>query len=431
MSFVSNSPRGWLAVGATAVAATIVLSGCGSSSQTASPENEPQTIKFAFSQINPTDTFFQDAAANFEKANPGTKIELVKLPTETAPQTITTQLQGGTAADVLSIFSGQGQTGSMAGFAKANLLLELNDPEFSTTLPKSIEKLFKYNDKVYAVPVGNMPAGLIFNQAKAQEIGVKLDATSSFEDFLKQCTVARDKGVTLTALAGTVPGNPGLLTMALASSSVYGPNPEWNADRIAGKTTFAGDKGWQQAVGGIKQMFDAGCFQDGAAGAGFDALNSGMGQGKALGFFAPGAATTAIANATKGAVSPVILPMPAPGASQTYLGTTSELALAGNAKTKSPNLVKKFLKSLTAKEGAEALAKGLGALPVNLGDYQLPSGYAPIADFYKQDTVRPLGYNEWPSAKVYASLGKGITAMITGQKSPDDVLKDMDAAWGN
>lgn len=178
-------------------------------------------------------------------------------------------------------------------------------------------------------------------------------------------------------------------------------------------------------------MFDAGCFQDGAAGAGFDALTGGMAQGKALGFFAPGAAAESIASGTKGAVKPVVFPMPAPGASQKYLGTTAELALAGNAKTKSPTLVKKFLKSLTTKEGAEGLAKGLGGLPVNLGDYQLPASYAPIADLYKQDSVRPLGNVEWPSAKVYDSLGKGITAMITGQKSADDVLKDMDTAWGN
>lgn len=93
-----------------------------------------------------------------------------------------------------------------------------------------------------------MPVGLIFNQPKAEEIGVKLDPNSSFEDLLKQCAVARDKGVTLTALAGTVPGNPGILAMSLASSTVYGSKPDWNADRLAGKTTFAGGE-WLEAGG--------------------------------------------------------------------------------------------------------------------------------------------------------------------------------------
>ncbi|MDT0169199.1 ABC transporter substrate-binding protein [Pseudarthrobacter sp. BRE9] len=408
----------------------MALSGCGGSTSTAPTGSEPQTIKFSFSTANPTDTFLQDTAAAFEKANPGTKIELVKLPAETEPQTVTTQLQGGNAADVMNIHSGQGQVGSMAGFAKAGLLLELNDTEFSEQLPQSIKNLFTYQDKVYAVPLSSMPTGLIFNQAKAQELGVTLNAGSTFDDFLGQCKVARDKGVSLTAIAGTVPGNPGIMTMTLAASTVYGPNPNWNADRAGGKTTFSDTKGWQQALEGVKQMFDAGCFQDGAAGAGFDTLIGSMGQGKALGFFAPGGAAKSIADGSKGAVNPVVLPMPAPGVSDEYLGTTAELALAGNAKTKSPTLVKKFLKFFSEKEGAETVAKGQGTLPVNLGNYPLPATYEPIADLYKADKVRPLGQTDWPNAKVYDSLGKGVTAIITGQKSAADVLKDMDTAWG-
>lgn len=430
MSYFSTSRRGWFTAAATAVVGSLALSGCAGSASTAPTGSEPQTIKFSFSTTNPTDTFIQDTAAAFEKANPGTKIELVKLPAETEPQTVTTQLQGGNAADVMNIRSGQGQNAAMAGFAKAGLLLELDDKEFSETLPESIEKLFKYENKVYAVPLSSMPTGLIFNEAKAKELGVTLNADSSFDDFLDQCKVARDKGVTLAALAGTVSPNTGILVMTLATSTVYGPNPEWNADRAAGKTTFADDKGWQQALEGAKQMYDAGCFQDGAAGAGFDTLIGSMGQGKALGFFAPGGAAKSIADGSKGAVNPVVAPMPAPGASETYLGTTAELALAGNAKTKSPTLVKKFLKFFTEKEGAEMVAKGQGTLPVNLGDYPLPASYEPITELYKGDKVRPLGQTDWPSAKVYDTLGKGVTAMITGQKSAADVLKEMDSAWG-
>jgi raffinose/stachyose/melibiose transport system substrate-binding protein len=430
VSYLSSSRRGWFTAAATAVVGSLALSGCAGSTSTAPTGSEPQTIKFSFSTANPTDTFIQDTAAAFEKANPGTKIELVKLPAETEPQTVTTQLQGGSAADVMNIRSGQGQNAAMAGFAKAGLLLELNDPEFSERLPESIEKLFKYEDKVYAVPLSSMPTGLIFNDAKAKELGVTLNADSTFDDFLEQCKVARGKGVSLTALAGTVPGNPGIMTQMLASSTVYGPNPDWNADRAAGKTTFADEKGWQQALEGVKQMFDAGCFQDGAAGAAFDTLIGSMGQGKALGFFAPGGAAKSIADGSKGAVNPVVMPMPAPGVSEKYMATTAELALAGNAKTKSPTLVKKFLKFFTEKEGAEMVAKGQGTLPVNLGDYPLPASYDPIAELYKEDKVRPLGNSEWPNAKVYDTLGKGVTAMITGQKSAADVLKEMDSAWG-
>ena len=33
------------------------------------------------------------------------------------------------------------------------------------------------------------------------------------------------------------------------------------------------------------------------------------------------------------------------------------------------------------------------------------------------------------SYKVYDALGSGATGVLTGQKTPDDVLKQMDSAW--
>ena len=73
-----------------------------------------------------------------------------------------------------------------------------------------------------------------------------------------------------------------------------------------------GAKGWTTALESIKKMYDAGCFQDGATSAGFDALTNGASSGKILGFFAPSGAAQQIMQAAGGHVKLIALPVGAP-----------------------------------------------------------------------------------------------------------------------
>jgi raffinose/stachyose/melibiose transport system substrate-binding protein len=36
----------------------------------------------------------------------------------------------------------------------------------------------------------------------------------------------------------------------------------------------------------------------------------------------------------------------------------------------------------------------------------------------------------WPNGEVYTVLGSGVTGLLTGQKTINDVLTAMDQAWG-
>ena len=42
---------------------------------------------------------------------------------------------------------------------------------------------------------------------------------------------------------------------------------------------------------------------------------------------------------------------------------------------------------------------------------------------------RTFAVDNWTNPQVYNALGTGVTGLLTGQKTVDDVLKDMDAAW--
>ena len=208
------------------------------------------------------------------------------------------------------------------------------------------------------MPLGTQSNGVIYNDDLAKSIGVNIDASTSLDDIIAQCGAARAKGKTIYGLAGSTYQNNGILAVALATSTVYGPNKNWNKDRADNKTTFAGTKGWTTALDSIKKMYDAGCFQDGATSAGFDALTNGASSGKILGFFAPSAAAQQIMQAAGGHVKLIALPVAAPSGTKTYLSLSADQSVAASAKTKSPKLAEDFLKYIVSDAGQQTVLDG-------------------------------------------------------------------------
>jgi raffinose/stachyose/melibiose transport system substrate-binding protein len=285
--------------------------------------------------------------------------------------------------------------------------------------------------KTYGVPSSSQVLGSIFNTGLAASAGVSVTASSSISDVTAQCSKAVAKGQSIYGLAGSVPQNTGLMSADIAASSVYGVNPNWNQDRADGKTTFAGTPGWQQALQAVIDLNTNKCFQPGAAGAGFDALTNGAASGKLYGFFAPGGAAKDIMEASGGRAKLDVLPMPAPSGTKQVLSLSSNTGLAGNAASKSPNLVQKFLAFSVSPAEAKKIAVAQGAIPVGqVTSADLLPQYAQVASLITSGATVPFGPDAWPNPQVYNALGTGVTGLLTGQKTISDVLNAMDAAWG-
>ena len=417
-------------VAAFAVAAAVGVSLAACSSGGAANGKEPQSFTLAFSESNAKDTSTADVAAAFQKLHKGVKITLQKLPAESYAQAIATRIQGGNAPDVFNAESGIGQTNSIQPFAKAGLLLALTDPQIKKDLTPAGLPQFEYDGKVYAVSRGSGVNGIVFNTAAASSLGITLSGTSTFADVTTACAAAKAKGKTLFGLAGSVPANPSFLANIIASSTVYGPTPTWNAQRTAGKVKFATTAGWTQALDTIKTLYTDGCFQAGAAGAGFDALTNGSSSGKLFGFFAPGGAAASIEAASGGHVKLDVLPFPAPAGLKTYVSLSSDQSLAASAKTKSPKLVSQFLAYVASPAGQKVIAVGAG-FPVGTTDTStLPRAYKAIGPNIVGGDTRSFPPLEWANGKVNDDLGSGIQGMLTGQKTAAQVLQQMDTDWG-
>ncbi|HEY8318817.1 MAG TPA: extracellular solute-binding protein [Amnibacterium sp.] len=418
---------------AVATAVGVSLAACSSGSGGASASSsakEPQTFSFAFSEANTSDTSARQVADAFMKAHPGVTIQFQKLPAESYAQAIATRIQGGNAPDAFEAESGIGQADSIQPFAKAGLLLELANPQIKTDLaPAGIDQ-FSYGGKVYAVSRGSGVNGIIYNDVAAKGAGISLTGSSTFNEVLNGCAAAKAKGKSLFGLAGSIPANTSILAHEIATSTVYGPDPKWNAERNAGKVKFATTQGWTDALNAIKTLSDKGCFQPGAGGAGFDALTNGSSSGKLFGFFAPGGAAASIEAASGGHVKLTVLPFPAPAGVKTYASVSSDEAIAASAKTKSPKLVEEFLAYIASPEGQKIISTGTG-FPIGSKDAsQLPSTYQDVAPVVISGDTRSFPPLEWANGKVNDDLGAGIQGILNGQKTAAQVLQQMDTDWG-
>ena len=413
-------------------AGALILSGCSAGAAGAASSSEPQTITFAFGATNDQDkAAYTSLATGFEKLHKGVTVTPLNLPAESYPSAIATRVQGGNAPDTFQAEGGTGQSYSIIPFAKAGLLLKLTDPAITSALPASQKELWTSRDSAYGVPLGTNANGVIYNQQLAASVGVSIDAATSLDRIIAQCSVARAKGKTVYGLAGAAAANNAFLATGLATSTVYGPDPNWNTERAAGKRTFAGTPGWVEALTEIKKLSDAGCFQDGAASAGFDALTNGASQGKILGFFAPSNAAKEIMDAAGGHVHLVILPIAAPAGTKTYLSVSADQSVAASAKTKSPKLVQSFLKYILSDAGQQAYSKAVGTIPVTAtASTTLLPQFETVKGLIASDTVRGFPSTDWSDAKVYADLGNGVQGILTGQMTVKQVLQQMDSDWG-
>jgi raffinose/stachyose/melibiose transport system substrate-binding protein len=356
-------------------------------------------------------------------------IKVNKISAETYGQTLQTQMAAGNGPDVMQVNAGGGQPGTVGTLAKPGLLLKLTDASFTKNIPEAERVGYDYKGQLYGVPSSTAIMSVIYNDELAKQNNVNISATTSLDDVISQCGSVPD-GTSIFALAGSVPANTGIMTVEIATSTVYGPKPDWNQERADGKTTFAKTQGWKDALQAVVDLNKAGCFQDGAAGAGFADLTNASSSGKAFGFFAPSGAAKSIMDAAGGHVTLVALGAPSP-ADKNYLTISSDIGLAGNAKTKSPKLVEDFIKFSISPDEAKKFAEAQGTIPIgsDINAADLLPQYQPVAEQLTNKDYRTFAVDEWTNPEVYNALGTGVTGLLTGQTTVDDVLTSMDAAW--
>ena len=425
----SSRPLRWSLLAAP-LAGALVLAGCsGGGGGDASGDPEAGAgFTLMISQANDAENFYPDTVKKFTEAT-GIQVEVIPYPADAYNTQVTTQLQAGNAADMMILSPGTGQPISVVSLAEAGFLLPLGATS-TDLIPEGSEAQYQVDGETYAQPTSLTPVGLVYNNAAADAAGIG-EYPATYDDLLAACSTARDAGLSFTVLAGAIPPNTGLMAQIISATRVYEETPDWNEQRAAGDVTFADSDGWKETLEDVVELNESGCFQDGAAGGTFDSITAGLGSGTSLSAAVPGNAATSIGQAAGIELTVRSFP-PADGQSD-FLLASANYAWGVNAKVDEAKQesIQTFLDWLATPEEAVAFAELAGAVPIiGATPENLLPPYAPVGELLESGAFTGLPNAAWPNAGVYDALGTGVQGLLTGQKTVEQVLDDMDAAWG-
>lgn len=419
---------------AAPVLGALVLAGCSGGSDNGDGDSgdggEAAATGFSLmvAQSNDEDDYYAQLTADYTEET-GVEVEVIPYPSDAYNTQVTTQLQAGNAADLMILSPGTGQAISVVTLAEAGFLEPLDDTS-AGIIPSGSEGEYQLDGETYGQPTALSPVGLIYNSAGAEEAGIS-DYPTSYDDLLDACTTAREAGKSFTVLAGAMAPNTGLFTMLVSATRVYADDPGWNQKRTDGDVTFADSDGWRETLEDVVEMNEKGCFQDGVAGGTFDNITAGIGGGTSFTAATPGSAAASIGGATGLDITVQAFP-PASGQDAITLASANYAwAINAGSDDAVKDAAQDFLDWAAQPEQAKKYADLAGYVPITGVDAAtLLPAYEPIADMLESGAFVGLPNASWPNPAVYDALGTGVQGLLTGQKTVDDVLSDMDAAWG-
>jgi len=409
----------------------LTLAACGGGDEGDSGGSEgsgaADSFTFAFGNAGGTQESPWIVMAEKYSEETGIEIETQGLPPDSYGLTLRTQIQGGNAPDVFVVSPGAGQESAVLPLAEAGYVEPLGE-ESTSLIPEGNEGLFQLEGETYAQPTDIIPVGMLWNVGAASDAGV--DVPQDTDALIDSCQPLTDEGKSFFAIAGSVPPNPGLMTMAISASRVYAEAPDWNEQRAAGDVTFADDEGWQETLQTVVDLNEAGCFQEGAAGGGFDAITQGITQGTALSAFVPAGAATELMNSTPG-LELNIQPFPPASGGDPYLLASPNYALSISAESDdaTKQAAKDFLAWLAEPENAAEFVEVSGGVAITGPDENLSPVFEPVADLLTEGSYVALPNLEWPNPAIYDALAKGAQGLLSGQGDVQTVLEAMDQAW--
>ncbi len=223
--------------------------------------NDPITLRFLHKW--PEDSwmpYWEDVVARFEKENPGIKISMEAVADEPIKEKLRVMMGGSNVPDIFFTWNGE----FLNKFAKANVIRDITpyldkDPEFRDSFVPSLLAGGKGRDgKQYGLPVRVSAKFFIYNKKVYEDAGLKVPTT--WEEFLSNCEVLKQKGITPLMLGNLAPwASCHFLT---TFNAMMVPEEIWRRDYDPAHGEFK-DKGYIQALSMLKELNDKGYFNEG------------------------------------------------------------------------------------------------------------------------------------------------------------------------
>lgn len=184
--------RVFAALGAAGLAAA-ALSACAAGDGGSGDGSVSMTF-WHNSTTGPGQEFWNTAAADFEKENPGVTIDVQAVQNEDMDGKLQTALNSGDAPDIFMARGG----GKLAAVAQAGQAMDLTDKisdETRAAVGDAALTSFTVDGKIYGMPMAVLPGGIyyskdLFAQAGITEVPATIDDLSAAVDKLKAAGIA-------------------------------------------------------------------------------------------------------------------------------------------------------------------------------------------------------------------------------------------------
>ena len=425
--------RKWLNVKAVvAFGALVVLLTLGAAA--ASAKRGAQTVTISALWTTEQSLGFDILVKNFENVYPNIKVNVSYVPQANIAATLATQIQAGNEPDLFEVNQGNQNGYSVFPLAAQGKLLAVGGPWVKHVDAKSIQ-YFSRKHRLYGNPFFFTPFAVMANVDLFKKIGATYP--KSFSQLLSLCAKARANG--LSAIANGLANNNGQtqLTYMAMEAFVYNKDPDFTLHLAQKKTTWSTSPLARNALNALVQMKDANCFEAGQAGTTSTSSEQQFETGNALMVTTTIAGYGRITTAMPSLHNPVAAPFPAASANDTVV-VHLPLGLSGSATTKYPAAVRDFINFMGRPKQAALYANMSGAIPgyealkgtlTTLNTTYAPTFYSLFGPLMKAGKSVPLPGMLWPRADLPITFGTEMVGLFTGQKTVDQVLSDMDAAW--
>jgi raffinose/stachyose/melibiose transport system substrate-binding protein len=339
-----------------------------------------------------------------------------------------TKLTSGTAADVMGVWPGNGNSMALFQLAPGGFLADLSAEPWTAQMPAGLDKVTKYEGKTEILVPSFAVIGTMYNKQVFDELGVG-DLPTTWTEFLALCDTIKAGGKIPLALGLQAGWVTKLIPYAIVPSTVFAKDPDFDAKMAEGKATFA-DSGWRTAFEMYVDLNEKGYFnKDPLATTHEDALNL-VGTGEAAMYIQVSAILPDL-EAIGGKGNFALFPFPgADVAADVWIPAAASVGWGVNADGDNQDASKEFVRYLAQPENLTAYAELRFEIPAVLAEgKEVPPVLAPMVPFIQEGRSYPFMDQLWPNAEVQQAHFAGVQELFGGDGTIDDILHAMDEAY--
>ena len=418
----------WGALGGSAVAASGLLSACGFVNGGGDDAGGEGTLSLGLSteQRAPLEPIM----AAYTKAT-GVKLEPLYLATDQLASQMRTRLTSNTAPDLFKTSPGSGDPTALKLLAPEGFVADLSAASWAARVPAAFRPLCQVDGKTYAITTNRALIGTFYHRKSLTDLGLQPPAT--WTELLDVCAKLKKAGRTPMAIGMADPTSIQFLTYALAASTVYAADPDFDAKLASGATSFAASSGWNDAFGKVIELNRRGYFGKEPLRVSLDQAMKQVAAGQAamitlvtstfslMAGYASGGAGDFGSFLTPGLDDKAKLKIPA---SPSHL-------FAVNAKSDRVDEARQFLDYLARPANIAAfcsVAKGVPGLDGVPTDQVSPT-ITPLLPYLKDGLNVPFANQLWPNAAVQQALLTVGQQLFSGSATVAGALEKMDEAY--